>query len=94
MKVEQITGLPMLTVNIDRAATGALRAQRRRRAGGRRDRGRRQGAGQVFEGDRRFEIVVRLPEHLRADLDALRRLPIPLPKPQNGAERAGDPSPT
>ncbi len=28
-------------------------------------------AGQVFEGDRRFDIVVRLPEHLRVDIDAL-----------------------
>jgi cobalt-zinc-cadmium resistance protein CzcA len=37
-------------------------------------------AGQVFEGDRRFDIVVRLPEALRTNLDALSRLPIPLPE--------------
>jgi heavy metal efflux system protein len=36
-------------------------------------------AGLVFEGDRRFPIVVRLPEHLRQNLDLLRGLPIPLP---------------
>ena len=36
-------------------------------------------AGTLFEGDRRFDIVVRLPEALRADLEALDRLPIPLP---------------
>jgi len=36
--------------------------------------------GQVFEGDRRFDLVVRLPEKLRTDLDALGNLPIPLPK--------------
>jgi cobalt-zinc-cadmium resistance protein CzcA len=36
--------------------------------------------GQVFEGDRRFDIVVRLPEDLRTDLDAIKRLPIPLPQ--------------
>ena len=36
-------------------------------------------AGQVFEGDRRFDIVVRLPEASRTNLDALARLPIPLP---------------
>jgi cobalt-zinc-cadmium resistance protein CzcA len=36
-------------------------------------------AGDVFEGDRRHEIIVRLPESLRSDMDALRRLPIPLP---------------
>ena len=33
-------------------------------------------AGTLFEGDRRFDIVVRLPERLRGDLDALERLPI------------------
>lgn len=36
-------------------------------------------AGQVFEGDQRFDIVVRLPEKLRNDLTALGNLPIPLP---------------
>jgi cobalt-zinc-cadmium resistance protein CzcA len=36
-------------------------------------------AGTVFEGDRRFEIVVRLPESLRNDAEALRRLPIAVP---------------
>lgn len=36
-------------------------------------------AGQVFVGDQRFDIVVRLPEQLRTDLTALARLPIPLP---------------
>ena len=35
-------------------------------------------AGQVFEGDRRFDIVVRLPEALRNDVDAVGRLRIPL----------------
>jgi len=37
-------------------------------------------AGQIFEGDRRFAILVRLPEKLRTDLEALKRLPIPLPQ--------------
>ena len=32
------------------------------------------------------EIVVRLPEHLRSDIDAMRRIPIPLPKPDKTAE--------
>ena len=36
-------------------------------------------AGQVFDGDRRFDIVVRLPEDIRTDLRALGRLPIPFP---------------
>src|SRR3546814_19437777 len=37
-------------------------------------------AGQVFEGDRRFDIVVRLPEGLRQDREALASLPIALPE--------------
>jgi cobalt-zinc-cadmium resistance protein CzcA len=36
-------------------------------------------AGDLFEGDRRFPLVVRLPEHLRTDLDALRRIPLKVP---------------
>ncbi|MFA9216146.1 MAG: CusA/CzcA family heavy metal efflux RND transporter [Sphingomonadaceae bacterium] len=36
-------------------------------------------AGQVFEGDRRFDIVVRLPNALRNDLDELGALPVMLP---------------
>jgi cobalt-zinc-cadmium resistance protein CzcA len=36
-------------------------------------------AGQIFEGDRRFDIVVRLPERLRQDPQVIERLPIPLP---------------
>ncbi|HAT31716.1 MAG TPA: CusA/CzcA family heavy metal efflux RND transporter, partial [Janthinobacterium sp.] len=33
----------------------------------------------LFQGDRRFDIVVRLPERLRADLEQLKRLPLALP---------------
>ena len=36
-------------------------------------------AGYVFEGDRRFEMIVRLPERMREDVNALARLPISLP---------------
>lgn len=36
-------------------------------------------AGQIFEGDRRFEIVVRLPVELRNNLDVLGALPVMLP---------------
>ncbi len=77
--LEQITGLPLLTIEPDR---GALRRYGlniadvqeviRIALGG-------VAEGQVFEGDRRFDIVVRLPEGLRTDLAAIRRLPIPLP---------------
>jgi cobalt-zinc-cadmium resistance protein CzcA len=44
-------------------------------------------AGRVFEGDRRFDIIVRLPDALRSDLQAIEHLPIPLPeqKPEANA---------
>ena len=35
-------------------------------------------AGQLYEGDQRVDIVVRLPERLRSDPDALLNLPIPV----------------
>ena len=37
-------------------------------------------AGQVFEGDRRFELIVRLPEATRKNLTLLKRIPISLPE--------------
>ena len=37
-------------------------------------------AGLVFEGDRRFQIVVRLPDELRNDIEALENLPVSLPQ--------------
>ena len=80
VKVEQTTGLPMLTVNIDRgkaARYGVNVADIQdtiATATGGKD------AGIVFQGDRRFSLVVRLPETVRTDLDAIKRLPIALPK--------------
>jgi len=80
VKVEQTTGLPMLTINVDRARTaryglnvGDVQDTIATAVGGRQ-------AGTLFEGDRRFAILVRLPEGTRQDLDAIRRLPIALPK--------------
>ncbi len=37
-----------------------------------------------FQGDRRFDILVRLPDAVREDAQALRRLPIPLPRAGDG----------
>ncbi|ULX52406.1 cation transporter [Cupriavidus taiwanensis] len=80
VKVEQTTGLPMLTVQIDRnqAARYGLNLSDIQDAvaigiGGK-------VSGTFFSGDRRFDIVVRLPEAVRADVDALRRLPVALPR--------------
>ncbi|KQV81228.1 CusA/CzcA family heavy metal efflux RND transporter [Rhizobacter sp. Root1221] len=80
VKVEQTTGLPMLTVNIDREKTARyglniadVQDTLATAVGGRE-------AGTMFEGDRRFDIVVRLPENLRSDLEAIKRLPVALPR--------------
>lgn len=82
VKVEQVTGLPVLTVkmnrkNMDRYGLNVADVQDiiEIAIGGK-------NAGLVFEGDRRFELVVRLPDGLREDVDALKRLPIPLPAPE------------
>ncbi|VXC47796.1 RND divalent metal cation efflux transporter [Pseudomonas sp. 8Z] len=79
VKAEQTTGLPVLTVAIDRDKAaryglnvGDIQETVAVAVGGRR-------AGTLFEGDRRFDLVVRLPEHLRTDIDGLSRLLIPVP---------------
>ncbi|MCG8314178.1 MAG: CusA/CzcA family heavy metal efflux RND transporter [Pseudomonadales bacterium] len=78
-RVEQITGLPTLSVIPKRVALGryglnVIQLQNWVSAaiGG-------EAAGILYEGDRRFELVVRLPENLRNDLDRLAFLPVPLP---------------
>jgi len=79
VKVEQVSGLPVLTVKIDRpkiSRYGLNVAEVQEvvevAVGGK-------VAGQVFEGDRRFDLLVRLPERMRGDLEAMKRLPVPLP---------------
>jgi heavy metal efflux system protein len=79
IKIEQIAGLPILTVRIDRQALSRyglnvadVQTIVEIAIGGK-------SVGKLFEGDRRFDIVVRLPEHLRERIDAIRSIPIPLP---------------
>jgi len=81
VRTEQVSGLPMLTVKPNRAALaryGISLAELQEvveiAVGGKE-------AGLVFEGDRRFDIVVRLPEPLRVDPEALSSLPVPVPVP-------------
>ena len=45
-------------------------------------------AGVVFEGDRRFPIVIRLNDDVRENVEALKHLPVPLPASAEGG-RAG-----
>ncbi|SFU65140.1 cobalt-zinc-cadmium resistance protein CzcA [Nitrosomonas eutropha] len=79
VKVEQVTGLPMLSIQADRANISRyglnvadVQDTVAIAVGGK-------SAGLIFEGDRRFELQVRLPESLRTDIEALRYLPIGLP---------------
>jgi heavy metal efflux system protein len=79
IKVEQVAGLPRLDIRIDKAAIarrGLTIAQVQdvvaMAIGGR-------VSGAVYEGDRRHDIVLRLPDRLRDDIEALRELPVPVP---------------
>ena len=79
VKVEQVQGLPVLSVVANRPAlyrygldVADVQAVIAAAVGG-------QEAGQIYEGDRRFDVVIRLPETLRGDIAALERLPIALP---------------
>jgi heavy metal efflux system protein len=79
IKVEQVTGLPVLTIDIDRKAIARyglnvadVQAVVETAVGG-------VSAGEVFDGDKRFDLVVRLPDAIRRDVDAIGNLPVPLP---------------
>lgn len=85
VRVEQASGLPLLTIEPDRRALAiyGLSADDVQRTvstavGG-------EVAGQLFEGDRRFDLVVRLPESLRQNPAAIESLPIPLPADASAA---------
>ncbi|EFW82372.1 CusA/CzcA family heavy metal efflux RND transporter [Pseudomonas savastanoi] len=87
VKVEQTTGLPVLTINIDRdkAARYGLNVADVQDAiaialGGRQ-------AGTLYEGDRRFDMVVRLSEQLRTDVNGLSSLLIPVPASANSNQQ-------
>jgi cobalt-zinc-cadmium resistance protein CzcA len=78
VKLEQVTGLPVLSIIPDRLqlarygiAMEDVQATVGAAMGG-------TAAGQIFEGDKRFDVVVRLPEAQRVDLDAIGSLPIPV----------------
>ncbi|HED64174.1 MAG TPA: efflux RND transporter permease subunit, partial [Planctomycetes bacterium] len=86
VKVEQTTGLPTLTIDIDRKAIARLGVNAQdvlaviETTGGTR-------VGTVVEGQRRYALQVRFSPDVRADLEALRHLPIALPSTDD------DPSP-
>ena len=80
VRVEQAAGLPFLEITVDKAeiARRGLSLAEVQEVIGTAIGGRP--AGFIFEGDRRFPIVVRVPEALRTDLEALRNLPVALPR--------------
>lgn len=87
VKVEQVTGLPVLSIVPNRRAIARLgmnvadvQEVVEVAVGGK-------SAGQVFEGDRRFELIVRLPEEQRERIDALKRIPVPLPMDSDATAR-------
>lgn len=78
-RVEQVTGLPTLSIIPNRSALGryglnvsSLQNWVAAAVGG-------ESAGILYEGDRRFELIVRLPEAVRRDVEKLKFLPVPLP---------------
>ena len=80
VKVEQTSGLPMMEMKLDKAAIARYGLNVSdvldvisTAIGGRE-------TGLVFQGDRRFNILVRLPDALRQDIDVIQNLPILLPE--------------
>lgn len=83
VKVEQTTGLPVLDFKLNRDYMARLGLNVSEvlnvisiAIGGRE-------AGVVFEGDRRFDIILKLPEQFRQNLEMIQNIPIFLKKPLN-----------
>jgi len=84
VKVEQISGLPVLSIIPNRQALARyglslndIQSVIETALGGNE-------AGKIFEGDRRFDIVVKLAQNIREDIDAISQLPVPLPNSKTG----------
>jgi heavy metal efflux system protein len=91
VKVEETSGLPFLEIKIDKAeiarrglSLAAIQDLIGTAIGGR-------VAGLVFEGDRRFQIIVRLNDALRSDIGALENLPVQLPRKNESMAAASVP---
>ncbi len=91
VKVEETAGLPFLEIRIDKSeiarrglSLASVQDLIETAVGGR-------VAGLVFEGDRRFQIVVRLNDALRNDIPALEDLPLPLPNANPNAPSSSIP---
>ncbi|HWD33913.1 MAG TPA: CusA/CzcA family heavy metal efflux RND transporter [Pseudomonas sp.] len=89
VKVEQTSGLPVLTIDVDRDKAaryglnvGDVQDTIAVAVGGRQ-------AGTLYQGDRRFDMVVRLSDNLRTDIDGLSQLLIPVPAGTAGNGQIG-----
>ena len=84
VKVEQTGGFPTLDVTFDRDAISryGLSVEEVADTVAAAMAGRE--AGLIFEGDRRFDVVVRLPSVVRDDLDAVGSIPVLLPEGADG----------
>lgn len=87
VKVEQTSGLPLLDIDLNHGmiaryglSTADILDLISIAIGGRE-------AGLIFEGDKRFPIVVRLPDDVREDISALENLPVPVAA-ENSAGRS------
>ncbi len=83
VRVEEVDGLPVLSIELDRKKMARLGLNVadvqdviQIALGGKK-------TGQVFTGDRRFDMVVRLSENSRKDPELLKRIPIPLSQTTN-----------
>ena len=86
VKVEQTSGLPVMNIDIDRQTISRLGLSITDvqdvisiAIGGRE-------AGLVFQGDKRFDIRVRLPEDLRVNFESIDNLPVPLHNEEENPE--------
>jgi cobalt-zinc-cadmium resistance protein CzcA len=88
VRVEQVTGLPVLTIQLNREEMARLGLNVSEvqdvieiAIGGKK-------AGQVFQGDRRFDLIVRLPDAIRKNISLLKRIPLPYPEGLAGTPRS------
>jgi cobalt-zinc-cadmium resistance protein CzcA len=79
VSVEKVTGLPLLSITMKEEALSryGLNVSDVQEViaiaiGGKQ-------AGQIFEGDRRFPLILRFPEELRGDMDAWKDIPVRIP---------------
>ncbi len=94
VRMEQVTGLPVLTIQLDRTEMARLGLNVADvqdvieiAIGGKQ-------AGQVFQGDRRFDLIVRLPDAMRTNISLLKRIPLPYPEGATGAAVPESPLPS